>query len=311
VNKNLRQTIMKSSTDIESHVTMPLTLEAHHLAQKFYRQHPKANIAKRVYLNTLAIYAVHTYLKALGIESQLAAGDSWNRSLQALSDTADLVVSGKGKLECRPLLPNEDALLIPPEVQNNRIGYVAVHLDSSLREATLLGFVMATHTESIPIEKLLPLEKLLMSLSETPVKIGNWLTGIFDDEWQAISELWLAKSLTWQFRNTTMGIEPVIRYRVVTIEQVNHHPTLALIVGIAPTQTRERDIWIRVCSTTEYTYLPVNLEVKILDSAGTAVMQAQARETEAIQLKFGGQPLEKFSVQMLLGDHSQIETFVI
>jgi hypothetical protein len=302
---------MKTSTQRDYSVIMPLTLEAHQYAQGFRQHHPHPQKAKRVYLNTLAVYAVHTYLKTLGIDTQLTAGDSWQPALQALSDTADLVVKDHGKLECRPVLKGLAACQVPPEVWGDRLGYVAVELDRELREAILLGFVSAVQAEALPLNQLRPLDELLIPLSQQPVNVGNWLQGIFNVGWQALDELVMPKHLTWQFRTATMVANPVIRHKIVTIEQADQTLPVALILGIAPTETSERDIWIRVCPTDEQTHLLPDLELKVLDAAGVPVMQAQARDTEAIQLKFGGQPLEKFSVQMTLGDFEQIETFVI
>ncbi len=302
---------MKTSTDVFRSVIMPLTLEAHQFAQQFHQQHPHPQKAKRVYLNTLAVYAVYSYLKALEIDTQLTAGDSWNPTLQALSDTADLVVIGKGKIECRPVLPSMANCIVPPEVWGDRIGYVAVQLDGDLQEAHLLGFVPEVQTEALPLDQLQPLDELLTPLSQEAINIGAWLQGVFNVSWQAIDEWVAPQHLTWQFRTAHGAATPIIRHKVFTIGEAHQTLPINLILGIAPTQTSERDIWIRVCPIDEQTHLLPDLEVKILDAAGVAVMQAQARDTEAIQLKFGGQPLEKFSVQMILGDFEQIETFVI
>lgn len=302
---------MKTSTQRDYSVIMPLTLEAHQFAQQFRQLHPHPQKAKRVYLNTLTVYAVHTYLKTLGIDSQLTAGDSWNPTLQALSDTADLVVQNQGKIECRPVLPGVETCAVPPEVWGDRLGYIAVQLDHDLREATLLGFVPAVQAEAIPLDQLRPLDELLIPLSQEQIHVGDWLQGIFAAGWQALEELTLPQHLTWQFRGDTTVASPVIRHKIVTIAQAHPASSVALILGIAPTQTTERDIWIRVCPTDQHTHLLPELEVKILDAAGVPVMQAQARDTEAIQLKFGGQPLEKFTVQMIWGAFERMETFVI
>ena len=79
--------------------TMPLNSTVHQLALEFYKQHICAPKAKQVYLNTLAVYAVKTYLGYFGIETDLQGSDSQNIVLQMLSDCADLNVKGWGKLE--------------------------------------------------------------------------------------------------------------------------------------------------------------------------------------------------------------------
>ncbi|PHM06717.1 DUF1822 family protein, partial [Nostoc sp. 'Peltigera malacea cyanobiont' DB3992] len=78
-----------------------------------------------------AVYAVHSYLKWLNIETALNQGDSWHRGLRAIFDVADLVLPGVGKLECRPVLPDEAAIVLPPIMTQERIGYVAVQFSSN------------------------------------------------------------------------------------------------------------------------------------------------------------------------------------
>ncbi|HEY9743441.1 MAG TPA: DUF1822 family protein, partial [Coleofasciculaceae cyanobacterium] len=59
------------------------------------------------------------------------------------------------------------------------------------------------------------------------------------------------------------------------------------------------------------TYLPHDLQLMVLDEKGEAVMQAQARSTKNIQLKFSGEPGETFGVKVALGDVTVTEAFLI
>ena len=117
---------MKDMNDIEEQqVPVPLNLEAHRLALEFAKEQRNPQKGKKVYLNTLAVYAVHSFLKWLQIDSDLTQGESWNPGLRALYDVADLVLPGIGKLECRRILPEENDCVLPLEVTDERIGYVA------------------------------------------------------------------------------------------------------------------------------------------------------------------------------------------
>ena len=84
-----------------------------------------------------------------------------------------------------------------------------------------------------------------------------------------------------------------------------------LLVGVMPAQKSEMNIWVKLCPQQASTYLPSKLEVVVLDEQDTAVMQAQPRQAEMIQLKFGGQIGEKFSIKVSLNESSKIESFVI
>jgi hypothetical protein len=156
-----------------THLTIPLGVEAHATARKFAAQQATPKKGKRVYLNTLAVYAVHAYFKYLQLETDITQGDSWKPGIRALFDVADLVIPGIGKLECRPILPNEKAFRLPSEAIERRVGYVGVQFQQELDEVQLLGFVPSVDPgnppEEIEIQKLQPLEALLYHLERLEV----------------------------------------------------------------------------------------------------------------------------------------------
>ncbi len=87
-------------------IAVDLTKKVRCVAQQFSdRLQPSTEKAEQVALNTFAVYAVHFYLKSLQVETDLQKSDSWNPEIHAILDVADLVVKGRGKLECRPVLP--------------------------------------------------------------------------------------------------------------------------------------------------------------------------------------------------------------
>src|SRR5919202_4856916 len=145
-----------------------LSFEAHALAQQHCQQHTQPQKAKQVYLNNLARYAVDFYCRCMGLEAELETSDSHNPLMQKFMDVADLNVKGLGKLECRPVLPDSEVMEVPPEAWDNRIGYVAVQLNSSLKEAILLGFVPSVthHNGIIPLSELRSLADFPAYLSE-------------------------------------------------------------------------------------------------------------------------------------------------
>jgi Protein of unknown function (DUF1822) len=150
--------------------TVPLTSSAYRLAEQFQRQQTNPTQAKQVYLNTLAVYAVNFYLQCLDIETDWDKSDSWDTVMQTFMDIADLKVKNLGKLECRPILPDERVCYIPSEVWSNRIGCVAVQINESTREATLLGFTPFLGGENppdfLPIADFKSLDNLINRLKE-------------------------------------------------------------------------------------------------------------------------------------------------
>lgn len=245
------------------------------------------------------------------------------QALQALADTADLVVKGKGKLECRPVLPGEQVCRVPPEVWSERLGYVAVQFNSELSEATLLGFVPSVVAPEVPLSQLRSLDELLDAIHssapvhsiKTIVSLSQWLQGVMDTDWQTIAELFGLQQPAWSFRSGDLlqpGQESVLttRGKILELGQPEDQ-AIALLVGLIPTDAATMDVWVKVCPTGTQTHLPPELELMVLDVAGVAVMQAQSRNTEMIQLKFNGLPGEQFSIRVVLGIRSLTEDFVI
>lgn len=146
-------------------LTIQLSKQAHQDAHKFASQQSTPEKVKQVYTNTLAVYAVRHFLQWLGIETDLSAGDSWHSVIRCFNDVADLVIPNLGKLECRPVLPGQTAISIPPEVTEDRIAYIAVQFQEQLNEVQLLGFYPAIDPqlppETIEISRLQPIETLI------------------------------------------------------------------------------------------------------------------------------------------------------
>jgi hypothetical protein len=184
-------------------LSLPLTEAARQTAEQFAKEQPTPQKAEQVRLNTLAVWIVNDYLQLMGIPTNLTRGDSWNPVVRLCADVADLEVTGVGCLECRPLRAQKLTCSIPPEVWEDRIGYVVVQIDESLREATLLGFTPTIAVDEFPPNQLQPLEALLVHLeqlrqpmaatqsatSRTAVNLSQWLQGVFEVGWQAVEDL--------------------------------------------------------------------------------------------------------------------------
>ncbi|WP_375513068.1 DUF1822 family protein [uncultured Nostoc sp.] len=305
----------------------PISLSDRALAEQFRSLHSSPEKAKQVYLNTLAVSAVKFYLRCMGVETNWPASFSWNPAMQAVMDVADLQVIGQGKIECLAVLPGEKVIHIPPEVCSDRIGYVAVQLDESLREATLLGFIkMVTECNSVLLSELRSLEEFIFQLSETPekqkqpIRLSKWLMNVVDIGWQTLEPLFdlHQAKLAFTFRsaeqtlaqNSENSILIEQKQKLLDLGRESESKPIALIVGLVPISAQEINIFVKVCPTNSQKYLPEELEVMILDDLGTPVMQATARSTKSIQLNFSCELGEYFSIKVSLGDVNFIEDFL-
>ncbi|MGD1898977.1 MAG: DUF1822 family protein [Phormidesmis sp.] len=242
---------------------VPITDAFHRAAQEFYQCHSDPKKAKQIYLNTLSVQAVKFYLACLGIEADLESSESWHPVLQVLSAPSDLWVNDLGRLDCRPVLPESSTLEISSEMRSSdRIGYVFSRFDTTLAEATLLGFIskesLAKIEEAfIGLDQLQPLETFpdyLAGISQAAtvalplrVKLQPWLVQVVDAEWTSVNtliEAWQNQNLALSFRTLSVKadwIKPartgVKQGKFLHLDQVSKHRSedqILLVVGIAP-----------------------------------------------------------------------------
>jgi hypothetical protein len=313
---------------------VPLGGEAHRFAQQFAAQQATPQKGKRVYFNTLAVYAVNSYLKWLQIETSLGQSDSWHPGKRAVFDVADLALPGIGKLECRPVLLGETACYLPPEVTENRIGYIGVQFGESLEEIQLLGFAPAVDAvnppEELQIADFQPLDALIdhinqlkaaiSSESQTPVNLSRWLENVFEGGWQNLEALLDIANLAWSFRSPNQ-LGDIKRDRPETIVrggklidlgiQLAGHP-VALVVTLIPEADQKINVILQLHPAVGQMHLPQSTRLIVLDKSGKIFLEVQARSADNfIQLQFSGIAGERFRVEVALGVASIREDFVI
>ena len=308
--------------------TVPLLYSAHQIADEFCQAQANLSKAEQVYLNTLAVYAVHDYLEQLGFSTSLETSRSWNSVTQSMMDVADLEVKDYGRLECRPVLPTVTDIHIPMEVWDDRIGFVAVQINESLDEATLLGFVEKVEAETFSLDQLQPIEELpacferinweaasAKQKSMVPsqsVQLSHWLKGQFEAVWQAIEEVLSPPQaeLAWSTRGTRRA-EGVSRVKVLEVGQDLGQEQIALWLGVTPVTKTESDITVQIRPTGDRIYLPNEVQVRLLTETGAELGQARAAITETIQLQFKAEQGESFSIEVTSGNKQITEFFVL
>lgn len=301
--------------------SVPLSVEYHRLAQQFCRQQSDRTKAKQIYLNTLAVSAVKFYLRCMEIETNWEASLSYSPVFQSLMDVADLEITFRGKLECRPVLPETNLLYIPPEVRCDRIGYIAVRLDSLLEEATLLGFTKTVpESGELPLKQLRSLEDLLEHLhqirqlqsTKMQVNLSQWFEHIFTDNWQTVEALLATReNLAFSLRNTSrLGETSVQRAKLIDLGLQLANQSVALLVAIAPDAAKVT-ILVQL-HPTNADYLPPDIKL-ILLSDGSTLQSVQSRtQDHYIQLKrFRVNPGECFNIQVAFGNVTVTESFTI
>lgn len=169
-------------------VVIRLGPEAHHWAKTFAVQQVTPQRQRRLYIDTLAVYAVHSFLRWMEVETDLEASESWNRLPCDLEEGADLVLPQLGTLECCAVLPGETSCTVPSGSLRERIGYVLVQFEQNLGQAKILGFVPALDPDDPPARldysNLQPIETLfeyLERLEDTVATLPELMTAALQE----------------------------------------------------------------------------------------------------------------------------------
>lgn len=330
--------------DREKSLWLPIASSARRLAHDASR--PIANDRKReqVYFNTLAVLAVKDYLDLMEIPTNLAASDSWNPALRLCEDVADLAIAGLGRLECRPLRQDEAICRVPEEVMDDRIGYVPVRIDNSLRQGTLLGFVKTVATEELPLEQLQPLENMLVHLHELreesrlAVNLRRWFDGAIATGWQTIEELLSPEQIELAFGFGRGAVEAIanssdnssanaianfaspdlaiIRGRTIDLGMQLEQESVALVIVAALADNSEIELLAQVHpqkgQKKGQPYLPAGAKLVLADESGATILETESRELDNyIQLQFTGEPGDRFTITVALGEAAIVQKFTV
>lgn len=310
---------------VEAGFTVPLGATAHRLAEQFCRQQANPQKAKQIYLNTLSVFAVQFYLRCMGIETDWTASQSQDLLMQCLMDVADLSIPNVGRLECCPVLPDAEVVSIPPEVWSDRVGYVAVQFEPSLRSAIVLGFIPEASVGEVPLSQLRSLDALLLHLQQRQqaqaesaaprTHLGQWLTGAVTAGWRSLETLFTPDSqMAFSLRNQPQTSEAAVR-RAKLLDlglQLGQHP-LALLVAVTPLTDQTCELLVQVHPTDGERYLPPELQLVLHTEFGEVLQEVRSRQHDNyIQLKrFQGDVGELFNIQVAFGTISHRELFVI
>ncbi|MEM6837893.1 MAG: DUF1822 family protein [Cyanobacteria bacterium P01_C01_bin.120] len=292
-------------------------------AQSFSLEQRDPEKARQVYLNTLAIQAVCFYCDCMGIETDLEASESWNLVSRTLMDVADLVILGRGRLECRPILPGEEVCLLPPEVQEDRLGYIVVAIDEEAYEAKLLGFSPVFQSRLVvrqlaslddaldmlmdekPISETTSPGGLVPSLSKGIVYLGQWFADLFDELWQ---EPTLVLAASYRGAGTVQESNAVVsRKRAKLLEFGDYR--LAIVLQVTQLPDAELNILLRICSA-DRNVLPQGLTLQLLDPDGDVALEDQTKQADnAKEFTFQIDVDSSFSLRLSLGNINITENF--
>jgi Protein of unknown function (DUF1822) len=164
-------------------LSIPIGTTAHAAADRISRLQPDDDQALQIYVNVLAVYGVHAYLKWLEIDSSLEESESLHPVVAMFGNVADLLLPGLGSLECR--LVDRDAEVVKlPSAKVERLGCVVLRMAGAwediedLTELEIVGFTPKL-TPEISVASLAGTDvllELLQGLSAKPPVVADSVT---------------------------------------------------------------------------------------------------------------------------------------
>lgn len=302
--------------------SIPLSIEAHEKANQRRQGISNSENGKKAYLNTLAVYAVNYYLDCMGFETKVSNADNSNPWMLSLIDLADLEVTNIGKIECRPVLPDAEYLEIPTEVRADRVAYVAVQFNQSLKEATILGFTTQTLAK-VPLSQLQSVDDLLDYLTakeqSAKVNIRQWLEGVITEGWVSMEEIFNPRELALRCARSFS----ITRCKKVDIGlQFNGESVILIIklnsknkdiIDMKNKNHGEIDIIVQVQPDLEKSLcLPPGLKLAVIDEDRKQVDAVISRQNDNwVEIELSAKLNEEFCVEIILGESKVTQEFVV
>lgn len=317
-----------------SHATPPLIpvlipSASDTLARQLAQQHPLPEQVQHIYRNLIAVFALKHYLELMGIATDLTSCDCWNAWMRLTLNRADIELVGYGRLECCLLqseeLDNPASVMLPQEWVDERLGYVAIQVEGEvdkpgLPQVLLVGFMVEDEgpvTSLNQLRSMFELPEFLAALTQQPfvTQISHWFQHQVKQGWQTLEEvLKFAPQPQLQMRGGTNRAEMTrqVYGKSLLLSNGKDPHTVALIADVVLQPDGQYAVELRVCPVEEEAFLPPGLEMVVLDAAGELVMQAQTREqNRMIELGFLAEVGDRFQLNVRLGEHEWIESFVV
>jgi hypothetical protein len=127
-------------------LNIPIDRKYHQIAERLSESSKKFSEAEQVYLTTLAVSVLKSYLKLFNIGSKV-------HFLKTFNCLPYLLINDQQKLTCQSVLEAETMIkiaLILPE----SLGCVFVEINEDMTQGKIIGLIDSSISGTIPIEKL-------------------------------------------------------------------------------------------------------------------------------------------------------------
>ncbi|NJM49085.1 MAG: DUF1822 family protein [Alkalinema sp. RU_4_3] len=193
---------------------------------------------------------------------------------------------------------------------------------------TLGDNLEAQQWASIVLDRSLQVAQTLQQLNVTPlprprtIALSNWFNAQFEPAWVSLETLISSGQL--RLTSPTRGPENdlpdleelsgpnlICRARLLDLGSQVSGRTVALAIAIQPRDDQRFDILLRVYPTENEPYVPEDLKLVLLDQSGPTYEVVARPNDLYLQLKFSGNPGERFGVQVAFGEAQITEEFLL
>jgi hypothetical protein len=257
------------------------------------------------------VLAVNFYCQCLKVETNLEESTIGHYNQRILMDSADLKIDVLGKLECRPVLPNENICYVPSEVWSDRVGYVVVEIDEEAKKAILFGFVEQIKTNELPLAQLPDIDNLVDLL--LLAKNKQLLERTFAKNWNEDESAEILKDKQKKLVRRDSPALPTIDKSITSPLYIAKYITLIrrtfiLLVRITPTKEGNFQLLVEVESY-RGERIPSDLNLKLLSLSDQTLKANLTKGGDYISLEYTLQLGESFQIQVKRADESHTEQF--
>lgn len=140
------------------------------------------------------------------------------------------------------------------------------------------------------------------------VRLSNWLENLVESGWEALEHFLSPQQLALRSDDAQLQVET--KGKLIDRTMLRDGFAVVLVVDKEQLDNGFVNIILQLYPISEQTHLPEGIKLRMFGDEVSTDMQASS-EDRWIELRFAGEPGEEFGVEIVKGDVSVVENFVI
>ncbi|WP_375490819.1 DUF1822 family protein [uncultured Nostoc sp.] len=149
----------------------------------------------------------------------------------------------------------------------------------------------------------------LTLMNQSVTNLNQWLNNIIDSSWQMVDQVLGTQKTALLFAVRSKNDQGIIRAKKINLGENNN---ISLLIDFMSISHYENSIILQVYPIEDIMYLPLGLQVHILDLSGQVLQKIISnRQDRWMKQEITGKWGEQFSIRFQLGDFIVVDNFVI